>query len=297
MDRVRNVEEGLELGIDGRLRAPLATDSLAGTLLEPPPDDRGYVRARSAAGVSAWVPPAETLIDFGTGLTKDETATPPIVHLQPATDFSIGGIMEPPQDGFAYSRQFDPTLATGWKWSPALTAGLQITSIIPDKAIYGPSEPLLTVHAYGMEFTGTCVIRVDGNDATTSYVSATELTFVLNPAVPISDSFHIITVHDPAAVAPDPVDGLGAEQFDFIKASTEVDYGTGLSLDTAPTPPIVHLQPAGAYEQFLGGVWVPPRSDVQGAEVSVDPAFPGKLEVPLATDLISRLHRRAAAGQ
>ena len=83
------------------------------------------------------------------------------------------------------------------------------------------------------------------------------------------------------------MDGLGAEQFDFIKASTEVDYGTGLSLDTAPTPPIVHLQPAGAYEQFLGGVWVPPRSDVQGAEVSVDPAFPGKLEVPLATDLLA----------
>ena len=38
-----------------------------------------------------------------------------------------------------------------------------------------------------MEFTGTCVIRVDGSDATTSYVSATELTFVLNPAVPISE--------------------------------------------------------------------------------------------------------------
>lgn len=284
VDRVRNVEEGLELGIDGRLRAPLATDSLAGTLLEPPPDDRGYVRARSAAGVSAWVPPAETLIDFGTGLTKDETATPPIVHLQPATDFSIGGVMEPAQNGLAHSRQFD-TLTQSWFWTPALTAGLQITSIIPDKTIYGPGEPLLTVHAYGSEFTDTCVIRVDGNDATTSYVSATELTFIMNPAVPISDSFHIITVHE---TAPAPVDGLGAEQFDFIKASTEVDYGTGLSLDTTSTPPIVHLQPAGPTDKLLGGVWVPPRDATQGLAIDMgdealgDPAT-GELRAPLAT--------------
>ena len=285
VDRVRNVEEGLELGIDGRLRAPLATDSLAGTLLEPPPDDRGYVRARSAAGVSAWVPPAETLIDFGTGLTKDETATPPIVHLQPATDFSIGGLKEPPQDGFAYSRQFDATLPEGWKWAPALTAGLQITSIIPDKAIYGPGEQLLTVHAYGTAFTPTTVAVVDGVDTTTTVLSTTELTFVLNPAVPINEQFHIITVRDPAAAPPD---GLGAEQFDFIKASTEVDYGTGLTLDTTPTPPIVHLQPAGPTDKLLGGVWVPPRDATQGLAIDMgdealgDPAT-GELRAPLAT--------------
>ena len=58
IDRVRNNTEGLELGIDGRLRAPLATDSLAGTILEPPPDDKGYVRRRDLSGVSQWVPPA-----------------------------------------------------------------------------------------------------------------------------------------------------------------------------------------------------------------------------------------------
>lgn len=84
IDRVRNVTEGLELGIDGRLRAPLATDSLAGTLLEPPPDDRGYVRRRDLNGVSAWVPPATSQTDYGIGLSLDETTTPPIVNLQPA---------------------------------------------------------------------------------------------------------------------------------------------------------------------------------------------------------------------
>jgi hypothetical protein len=98
VDRVRNISEGLELGIDGRLRAPLATDSLAGTLLEPPPDDKGYVRRRTPAGVSDWVPPADTLIDFGIGLSKDETAVPPIVHLDPAGPTNLGGVFVPVRD-------------------------------------------------------------------------------------------------------------------------------------------------------------------------------------------------------
>ena len=108
-------------------------------------------------------------------------------------------VTEAPADGQLYARNGQ----TG-QWELTTGAGLQITSIIPDKAIWGPGEPLLTVHAYGSDFTDTCVIRVDDNDAQTDYVSETELTFVLNPAVPINDQFHIITVHDPAAVPPDP---------------------------------------------------------------------------------------------
>lgn len=253
---------------------------------EPPPDDKGYVRTTHLDGVSQWVPPAETQIDFGTGLTKDETVFPPIVNLQPALDYAIGGLLEPPQDGLAYSRQFD-ALNQVWVWTPALTAGLQITSIIPDKAIYGPGEPLLTVHAYGSEFTATTVAVLDGRDVATDVLSATELTFVLNPAVPINEQFHIITVRDPAAVPPDLVDGLGAEQFDFIKASTEVDYGRGLSLDTLPTPPIVNLDPAGPTN--MGGVIVPLRDRTtnglvidMGNEALGDPAT-GHLTAPPAT--------------
>jgi hypothetical protein len=253
-----------------------ATDFSIGGLKEPPqtpPDAKDYVRRFNPALPEGWewAEAQATPLDFGTGLTKDETATPPIVHLQPATDFSIGGLMEPPQDGFAYSRQFDPTLPEGWKWSQALTAGLQITSIIPDKAIYGPTEPPLTVHAFGTEFTATTVAVVDGVDAVTTILSTTELTFVMNPAVPISPQFHIITVRDPAV----PEVGLGAEQFDFIKASTEVDYGTGLTLDTAPTPPIVNLQPATDFS--IGGIMEPPQTPTEGAKSYVreyDPTLP-----------------------
>jgi hypothetical protein len=38
----------------------LATDVYAGMIIEPPADDKGYVRRRDLLGVSAWVPPADT---------------------------------------------------------------------------------------------------------------------------------------------------------------------------------------------------------------------------------------------
>src|SRR4029079_18334639 len=83
IDRVRNNTEGLELGLDGRLRVPLATDSLAGAIVEPPPDAKGYVRRRDINGVSVWVPPADTIgPDFGAGLYVDRTQDPDVVHLQ-----------------------------------------------------------------------------------------------------------------------------------------------------------------------------------------------------------------------
>ena len=94
IDRARNVTEGLELGIDGRLRVPLATPRLAGSIVEPEDDGKGYVRT-TLAGVVMWVPPADPIgTDYGTGLTKDDTATPPIVHLQPAGDSAatLGGV-------------------------------------------------------------------------------------------------------------------------------------------------------------------------------------------------------------
>lgn len=323
IDRQRNVEEGLELGADGRLRVPLATDNLAGAIVEPPNDGKGYVRRREA-GVSAWVPPADTQTDFGIGLTEQpgtDPGDPPIVHLQPAgdgpptlggiyvvdrnrsllsglelsvdgqlkappaTDALVGTLLEPRTDGLAYSRQWDAT-AQAWGWVPALTAGLQITSIIPNKALYGPTEPTpLVVHAYGSEFTATTVAVLDGADVATTIISDTELTFELNPRVPIAPGFHIVTVRDPAAVPPALAIGLGAEQFDWIKATTEVDYGTGLSLDLTPTPPMVNLQPAGDSPATLGGVYVIDRvrNNTEGLELGID----GRLRVPLATDSLA----------
>jgi hypothetical protein len=48
--------QGLALDALGDLSAPLATDLLAGTIVEPPPDDLTYARTRSSlTGVSAWV--------------------------------------------------------------------------------------------------------------------------------------------------------------------------------------------------------------------------------------------------
>jgi hypothetical protein len=207
------------------------------------------------------------------------------LSLPPADDLLLGGIVDVKKDGLAYSRQWDNVTDPAnpqWVWVPALTAGLQITSIIPDKAIYGPGEPLLTVHVYGSDFTATTVVRVDGTDAPTTYISPTELTFVMNPQVPVTEQFHIITVYDTASTPPE---GLGAEQFDFFKATTEVDYGTGLSLDTAPTPPIVHLQPAADSPSGLGGVYVVERTRtaIQGLELNGD----GELKAPLATPLLA----------
>ena len=322
IDRVRNTTEGLELGIDGRLRAPLATDSLAGTILEPPADDKGYVRRRDLAGNSAWVPPSDTALpDFGIGLSLDETATPQMVNLTPAgwapeflggvwggprsltngldiaaagtgeisvplaTDLLAGSITEPTPDGLAYSRQYDnitDPANPAWVWVPALTAGLQITGIIPNKAVIG--DPIVTVTVIGSEFTPTCVVVVDGTDTATTYVSPTEMTFFMNPSVPIAPSFHVIQVRDTAIMTGEL--GMGAEQFDFIKASTEVDYGIGLQFDTAPTPPMVNLTPAGIAPQFLGGVWVPQRSATQAADVDTS-GGDGQLVVPLATDLLA----------
>jgi len=317
IDRERNVTEGLELGIDGRLRAPLATDNLAGTILEPPDDGKGYVRRREA-GLSAWVPPSDTVYHFVLGLSFDETTRD--VNLTPAgwspdllggvygemrsatngldlsitgngfitaplaTDLLAGTHTEPPPDGLAYSRQWDNVTDPAnpaWVWVPALTAGLQITGLIPDKAIIGPTEPVVTVHAFGSQFTQTTVIVIDGTDATTTtYVSPTELTFPMNPAVPIGAVTHVITVRDTATAEV----GLGAEAFEFTVSSTLVDYGLGLTLDTATTPnPTVNLDPAGDLPAELGGVWVPARNENQGLQLGAG----GRLIVPKATDLLA----------
>ena len=97
---------------------PPATDTILGTITEPAPDGLQYVRYYDGM-VWTWAPTTAG-VEFGDGLTVDRTQTPPIVDLQPATDFSIGGIKEPPQtapDQKDYVRRFNPALAEGWEWA------------------------------------------------------------------------------------------------------------------------------------------------------------------------------------
>ena len=127
----------------------LATPQLAGAILEPPADDKGYVRQTSSKGGSSWVPPALTpLPDWGIGLTGDMTTPPGIVNLDIAntngeiggvmtigrgptqgldldmgtglltaplaTDVAAGSIVEPPADGAIYSRQRTTAGVSAW---------------------------------------------------------------------------------------------------------------------------------------------------------------------------------------
>jgi hypothetical protein len=85
--------QGLDLVASGALTAPLATDLLAGSILEPLPDGLQYVRTRSTAGVSSWVVATTASLIWGIGIDED-TVTPGTIHLQPAnfTPGEIGGI-------------------------------------------------------------------------------------------------------------------------------------------------------------------------------------------------------------
>lgn len=56
----------------------------------------------------------DATFDFGTGLSVDESQTPPLVNLQPAQSDALGGIMEPPADGLRYYRSTDANGTSTW---------------------------------------------------------------------------------------------------------------------------------------------------------------------------------------
>ena len=89
----RSNTQGLDLQASGALTAPLATDLLAGSIVEPLPDGLQYVRTRTVAGVSSWVAATTASMIWGIGIDED-TTTPGTIHLQPAnfTPGEIGGI-------------------------------------------------------------------------------------------------------------------------------------------------------------------------------------------------------------
>ena len=166
-------------------------------------------------------------------------------------------MLEPPPDGISYVRQFDLT-GSYWNWVEAATAGLQINAVIPDEVKFGPAELDVLVHCYGQHFTPTCVLYAsDGiNPAapipTSAYVNATEMTFQATPNQITAEILYTITVQDPAAVAPDPVLGAGAEPFRYVES----------------------LKVAGETIDRLGIVYVPPD---QGLQVAPDGALAARI--------------------
>jgi hypothetical protein len=122
----RSATQGLDLTAAGALSGPLATNLLAGTLLEPPPDGLQYVRSRSTAGASTWQPATAANYIWGIGI-DESTATPGTINLMPAKPLpgEIGGINEPPADDTRYVRL--TSLATGLSSWQALSAAPPLT--------------------------------------------------------------------------------------------------------------------------------------------------------------------------
>jgi hypothetical protein len=220
---VRDNNQGLTLSAAGVLTAPIAQGAFAGTLVEPPADGLQYARSRTTLS-GDWTRILAEQLDFGTGLTRDTSTTPDIVHLQPAGIAAqfLGGVWVPPRSP-TQGADVDTSGGDGRLVVP-LATNLLAGSIV---------EP---APADGVQYA-----RV-------------------NPAA------------GPPAWQP------------FV--SEQLDFGTGLTKDTSTTPDIVHLQPAGIAPQFLGGVYVPPRSATQAADVDAS-GGDGMLVVPLATDLLA----------
>ena len=246
----------IALGRDPTAPAEAATKAYvdARVFQDAPSDGTPYERQDGG-----WVPAAGgTEIEAGLGLTLDDTVTPNVMHLEEATDADIGGITEPPTDGLSYARRYDQT-AADWLWEPTITPGLQITGLIPEKALAG--DPSLTVHAYGSEFTDTCQIVWDGAPVATAYVSETELTFEVDPSGEAVERVVTVKVQDGAN------QGAGAEAFEFIVTTMEIAGETPPDVGVIYVPPDeglvlepdgkVTLAIAGKTAVERGGVFVP----------------------------------------
>ena len=83
---------------------------------------------------------------------------------------------------------------------------------------------------------------------TSAYVNATEMTFEATPDQITQEILYTITVQDPAAVAPDPILGAGAEPFRYVES----------------------LKVAGETIDRLGIVYVPPD---MGLQIATDGAL------------------------
>ena len=117
----RSERNGIEIDGYGHISAPLATPELAGTIIEPVADAKGYVRTTQLDGTSQWVPPASTDMathtelgtvrvparnDHNQGLNLDSQG---FLFAPPATPDHLGTILEPRDPRALHARVRDGT--------------------------------------------------------------------------------------------------------------------------------------------------------------------------------------------
>ena len=154
--QIRSLTQGLELDAAGDLSAPLATPDLAGSIVEPPADAKGYVRTTQLDGTSQWVPPAMAEIathdelgliyvkpDQGLALASDGQ-----LALKPASDSEIGGMREPTPGPATWVRSGE------MRWVPAPLAGRSSDPTVATETeigvVYVPSDRGLQLGQDGM---------------------------------------------------------------------------------------------------------------------------------------------------
>jgi hypothetical protein len=145
----RDDNQGLVIDPQGHISVPLATDLLAGSIVEPPPDDKKYSRTRTAAGVSTWVEgadvdiagnvpakvgvvfvPARNKTSQGLDLNADGG-----LYAPPATHEHLGTILEPPGTGVQFARFRDPVTGNN-SWVP-VAGGVIISDTPPPNPVHG----------------------------------------------------------------------------------------------------------------------------------------------------------------
>ena len=307
----RTPRQGLAFDTRGYITAPLATHEHAGTITEPDLAGVSHSRLRDpTTGHASWVPNPDGLL-FGVGL--DAESDPGTVHLQVAgrgaTADEIGGVRVPlrtPQQGLDIDTQgfISAPLATHQHAGSIvdtppydvaysrITNSLGISSWLPN--------PAALEFRIGLDDTttpGTVDLKVARYDELGGVkIMARGLTQGLDLdgngflTAPLATNQHAGSIVEP------PNDGAPyarqrstAGDSAWVPGAAATDYGIGLSVSPgadAGDNQIVNLTPAGLIPSLLGGVWVPPRGELNGLEIN-DPNNPGMLVAPPATDRLA----------
>lgn len=286
----RSATNGLDLAAagTGELSVPLATDLLAGSIVEPPPDDQLYSRMRSLAGISSWVlqgPGAE----FGVGLAYDEFATPPIVHLTPAgytvagdpAKF-LGGVYIEPMTGLAVKPDGNLSGMTATPTTIGMIFDAPVDPVNTTKTYtrrFGQWVPTTTTEdmIWGIGLEETAPNTIDLLPAGTTPIDLGGVYLIPGRGLHIESDgglWAVPAAPDRLGVILDPPFDSGNPDVVYVRkwgnwvvSNAAVDFGKGLVRDDTTTPPIVHLQPAGYTDvgnvdptRFLGGVFVAPST-------------------------------------
>ena len=169
----RSDRNAIVIDTNGHINVPLATDQLAGSLIEPPNDGVSYARSR-AGGTSRWVPTSSDLV-FKEGLTQTGNE----VNVTPATAIEIGGVIRVPRTAFqavdiAVDGKITVQLATkdeagaitepelpGVNYAREVDATTGVGKWIP---IFPPEETIIP--GIGLEWNATNKTTIDLQEAT-----------------------------------------------------------------------------------------------------------------------------------